>query len=114
MATLYLYRVTKVIRVVDGDTVDCRIDLGFGVAIDERFRLLGVDAAEIVGSEREPALRAKAWLEARLGQAPDTLHVESQKHDSFRRWLGRFFDRAGDVAEDMIEAGMAKPYQRGV
>jgi len=59
------------LRVVDGDTVDCRIRLGFHVEVKERLRLcmsdgVGIDAPETRGVEREAGLASKAALIALL------------------------------------------------
>mgnify|MGYP000163561762 CR=1 FL=1 len=48
---MYDYRVTDVIRVIDGDTVDLRIDIGFHLSAALRFRLLSIDTPER-GAER--------------------------------------------------------------
>lgn len=56
-----------ILRIVDGDTVDCRIQLGFHVEVVERLRLcmsdgVGLDAPETRGSEREAGLDSKVAL----------------------------------------------------
>ena len=43
---MYHYKIKKINRVIDGDTVDLDIDLGFGVALSHRVRLKGINAAE--------------------------------------------------------------------
>lgn len=58
-AYLYQYR-AKVERVVDGDTYDLLIDLGFETFVRRRVRLYGVNTPEIKGEERELGLQAKA------------------------------------------------------
>ncbi|GAG20500.1 unnamed protein product, partial [marine sediment metagenome] len=45
---MYTYR-AKLDRVVDGDTVDLFVDLGFNICIKDRFRLLGIDTPELRG-----------------------------------------------------------------
>ena len=70
---MYEYR-TKVVRVVDGDTVDVDIDLGFGVWLRKsRIRLLGVDTPESRTRdlvEKKYGLAAKAFLKKSLGTSP--------------------------------------------
>lgn len=115
--TPYTYRVAEVVRVVDGDTVDLRVDLGFHVELLERFRLAGIDTPELVGAERRRGLEAAAWLDATLRAAsPGALWVESDKLDSFRRWLGTLWlmEPGGplNVNQALIEAGLAVPYAR--
>ena len=56
-----------ILRVVDGDTIDCRIRLGFHVEVVERLRLcmsdgIGLNAPETRGSERESGLSSKTAL----------------------------------------------------
>ncbi len=58
----YCYR-AKVIKVVDGDTIDVQIDVGFDTHIYKRLRLLGVDTWELRGDEREKGLVAKERME---------------------------------------------------
>ena len=57
---MYTYR-AEIVRVVDGDTVDINIDLGFGVWLnDERVRLAGVDTPESRTSDKVEKLFGKA------------------------------------------------------
>lgn len=57
----------KIVKIVDADTIDCRISLGFHVEVLERLRLcmsdgIGLDAPEVRGSERAAGLASKAAL----------------------------------------------------
>lgn len=112
----YRYRVLDVARVVDGDTVDLRLDLGFHVSITERFRLARIDTPELVGADRARAMEASAWLETELRRAlPGRLFVTSDKLDKFRRWLGTLWiagedGRLRDVNAELVDAGLARPY----
>ena len=95
---LYIYRLLEIVRVVDGDTIDAIIDLGFGISITERIRLANVDAFEVRGEERTKGLTAKEFVTRLLaGSIPpprhnDTLRLISTEFDyrgSFGRILGR-------------------------
>ena len=44
----YIYRVKKVLKVVDGDTIDADIDLGFDISLTKRVRLAGIDTQKVV------------------------------------------------------------------
>ena len=60
-----------ILRVVDGDTIDCRIRLGFHVEVRERLRLcmddgVGINAPETRGAERPEGLASKAALVAMI------------------------------------------------
>ena len=58
---LYTYR-AKLIRVIDGDTDDLQVDLGFNIFVRERFRLAGINAYEI---STEKGKIVKAYVERR-------------------------------------------------
>ena len=89
---MYEYR-TKVVRVVDGDTVDVDIDLGFGVWLRKaRVRLYGVDTPESRTRDKEEkkyGLAAKAFLKKSLGTNP-ILKTTKDGKGKFGRILGEF------------------------
>ena len=58
---LFKYKAT-VIRVIDGDTIETKIDLGFKVQITEKLRLYGIDAPEVRGSEKLKGQAAASHL----------------------------------------------------
>lgn len=58
----YEYVVNETLKVVDGDTVDLRVDLGFNIDKSDRFRLYGIDAWETRGEERPRGLLATKFL----------------------------------------------------
>jgi micrococcal nuclease len=66
---MYQYKVKKFDRIIDGDTVDILIDVGFDITIKQRVRLLNIDAPETRTKdleEKERGLEAKYWLEKEL------------------------------------------------
>lgn len=96
----YDYAVTEVIRVVDGDTVDLRVDLGFHMSAALRFRIMDLNTPER-GQDgwHEATEITKTWL--RNDVAP--LRVKTAKADSFGRWLGDIYDEHGaHLARDVI------------
>ena len=118
---MYEYR-AKVNRVVDGDTVDVDIDLGFGVWLrDERVRIMGIDTPESRTSDEEEkvfGLAAKARLKELLGEtAILKTQVDKSGEDAkgkFGRILGDFVAPDGRmVTEIMIEEGHCVPYFGG-
>jgi len=123
---MYEYRV-NVIKVVDGDTVDVDIDLGFGVWLkDERVRIMGIDTPESRTSdkvEKKFGLAAKNRLKQLLGkQAVLRTQVGKGGEDmkgKFGRILGDFeaYDAKNDrhtmVTEIMIAEGHCVPYFGG-
>ena len=118
---MYEYR-CKVVKVIDGDTVDVDIDLGFGIwQIDERVRIMGIDTPESRTRdkvEKKFGLAAKAKLKELLKGSP-TLKTQINKHGEdmkgkFGRILGDFIVEDGSlVTEIMINEGHAVPYTGG-
>jgi endonuclease YncB( thermonuclease family) len=125
---MYEYTGT-LIRVVDGDTVVLSlrrtvvVDIDFGFYVKDKlsldktaevtFRLKGINAPEVVGTEKAEGLTAKARLQELLENKP--LRVLSYKTDKYGRWLADIFiqDRSGvekNVCQVMIEEGHAVPY----
>ena len=115
---MYEYKV-KILKVVDGDTVDVDIDLGFGVWLkDERVRLMGIDTPESRTSDRVEkvfGLAAKARLSSLLG-ADASLETQVSKDGNdmkgkFGRVLGDFVAHDGRMITDiLIEEGYAVAY----
>ena len=98
---------TKIDKVVDGDTVDVFIDLGFSVWHKERIRLSGIDTAE----KNTPLGKAlKTFLIASLEGKMVRLQVS--KPDKYGRYLGTVFlkDSAVSINDQLIKANLAKPY----
>ena len=118
---MYEYRV-NVTRVVDGDTVDVDIDLGFGVWLkDERVRIMGIDTPESRTRdkvEKKFGLASKARLKELLGKKSVLKTQVSKKGEDmkgkFGRILGDFVAPDGRlVTEIMTEGGYCVPYFGG-
>jgi len=113
---MYNYKVKKINRVIDGDTVDLDIDLGFGITISHRVRLKSIDAAEtrtLNLEEKEKGLAAKEWLTKELSREGEWI-IETTKEDKYGRILGTLY-LVGDpvtVNERMLNEGIAVPYSR--
>ena len=101
---MYEYR-CKIVKIIDGDTVDVDIDLGFGVWLHkERVRLFGIDTPESRTSDKEEkvyGLIAKEWITKfmPLGSM-QTLITEKDKSGKYGRILGKF--RVNDGSYDII------------
>jgi micrococcal nuclease len=111
---MYQYKVKKINRVIDGDTVDLDIDLGFNVTLSHRVRLKDINAAETRTTdlaEKEKGLAAKAWLEKELAREGEWI-IETKKEDKYGRILGTLY-LVGDpvtLNERMLNDGIAYPY----
>ena len=117
---MYEYKVT-VLRVVDGDTVDVDIDLGFGIVLsNERVRIMGIDTPESRTSDKTEkvfGLAAKARLKDLLGKESILKTQVSKKGEDmkgkFGRVLGDFLIKDKPVSEIMCEEGHAVAYFGG-
>lgn len=96
----------RIVYVVDGDTLDIELDLGFSVRVKQRFRMLGIDTPE----RGQPGwLESKAHLEQYIGH--DVHHLDVTKQDKYGRYLVTLFmDAAGSVNDRMVELGLATVY----
>ena len=110
---MYEYK-CKILRVVDGDTVDVDIDLGFGVWMHkERIRLYGIDTPESRTrdlEEKRYGLAAKAFLSGMLDdKAGITLKTHKDKEGKFGRILGELW-RTTDFANQSINEYMVEKH----
>ena len=114
---MYEYRVKKVTGVVDGDTIDVDIDLGFNVSFSQRVRLAGIDTPESRTSdkfEKTLGLEAKEYLKSKLKDAKLVV-IKTEKPDSsekYGRILGWLYVDGDTVSvnDHMIEDGYAWGY----
>lgn len=117
---MYEYRVKKVLKVVDGDTIDVDIDLGFNVSYTQRVRLAGIDTPESRTTdlkEKALGLEVKEYLKHSLEGAEDVV-IQTEKPDSsekYGRILGWLFINDEDISlnEKMINEGYAWEYDGG-
>ena len=102
---IYIYK-ASLIRVVDGDTVDLIIDLGFDTSRKERFRLYGIDAPEL---RTEAGKAAKKWLWDAL-QPLEAIYVQTiqletkAKRDKYGRFLAVLYSDLTTVTMVMRES----------
>ena len=110
---MFEYKV-HLIKVVDGDTVDLEVDLGFGMIFQERFRLYGIDAPETRTRNKEEkakGMAAKAWIRDLLNNNPDSLFIRTHKDrkGKFGRYLCEIFygKKQININQLMIRKGHA-------
>ena len=114
---MYDYRVKKLLNVVDGDTIDVDIDLGFDISLSKRVRMAGIDTPESRTSdkfEKSLGLEAKEYLKKQLKDAKDIL-IKTELPDSsekYGRILGWVYvdGATKSINEAMIEDGYAWGY----
>ena len=120
----YNFRVTEINRVVDGDTIDVTIDLGFDLYKKERVRIAGVDTPEKRTRDLEEkalGLDATNWMKEQLEGAIDgddelTIRTELKGGmGKYGRLLGWLYvgDDSVSLNEQMINEGYAWAYDGG-
>jgi len=111
----------KLIRVVDGDTLDAEIDLGFNVFIKERVRLYGIDTWESRTrdlEEKKKGLAAKARLKELIYNKPIVIKTHKKQKGKYGRILGEIFIEGKgfdeiNVNDLLFEEGHACKYYGG-
>jgi len=125
---MYEYKCT-IDRVIDGDTVDVFIDLGFDIIKAERIRLLGIDTPELRSQdtvEKQAAQEAKDYVQgwfAAIEKSGEDVYVRTSKSDKYGRYLGIIFYREDSTEygaptehilnQDLLDRGLAKEYDGG-
>jgi len=116
----YIYRIRSIAKVVDGDTIDADIDLGFDISLSKRIRLAGIDTPESRTKdeyEKKLGLESKEWLKEKLRFARDIL-IKTELPDStekYGRIIGHLYinDEEVSVNNKMIAEGYAWEYDGG-
>ena len=115
---MYTYFVKSIDRIVDGDTIDISIDLGFDLTKKERVRLAGIDTPEKRTKnqkEKEMGYQATEFFEMHLKEATK-LTVKTEKDGKFGRMLGWLYKSDEDtmsINQIMIDKGYAWAYDGG-
>jgi len=120
----YNFRVTEIVKVLDGDTIDVEIDLGFDLYKKERVRVAGVDTPEKRTRDLEEkalGIDATNWLKEKLESTlagDDELTIRTELHGGvgkYGRLLGWLYigDSELSLNEQMITEGYAWAYDGG-
>ncbi len=107
-----------VVSVIDGDTLEVRVHIWLGQDLNTRVRLAGIDAPELKGKcdrERDLALRARAYLLARLEPAAAGAGMVRLREVRYGKFAGRVLARVetldgADLGQGLVAAGLARPY----
>jgi len=116
----YIYRIRSIHKVVDGDTIDADIDLGFSISLTKRIRLADIDTPESRTSdanEKKYGLQSKEWLKDRLEFAKNII-IKTELPDStekYGRIIGHLFinNETTSLNDQMIVEGYAWNYDGG-
>ena len=114
---MYEYRVKKVLKIVDGDTIDVDLDLGFDISFTQRVRLAGIDTPESRTTdkyEKALGLEVKDKLKHAI-EAAKTIVIRTEKPDStekYGRILGWVFldENPVSINQTLIDEGFAWSY----
>ena len=103
----------KIDRVIDGDTCDIIVNVGFSILLQERFRLYGINAPETRTrdrAEKKRGLEAKRWLIDRLTDKDIIIRTHKDKKGKFGRYLATLFVDGENVNQEMVDKGLAVEY----
>ena len=113
---MYIYK-AKVTNIVDGDTVDVEIDLGFGIKMNERIRLYDIDTPEIRTrdlNEKARGIAAKDFLTKTLKSYNNNIIIKTHfnKRGKFGRILGELYspDMTSNINQLLVTEGHVKQY----
>ena len=110
---MYEYNAT-IVRVVDGDTVDVDIDLGFDCWFyNQRIRLSGIDTPECRTRDKQEkahGLLAKKFVQENLAVGK-VYRLQTKEKGKFGRYLGEFKTGKGFITRLLLKAKLAVPYE---
>jgi len=111
----FVYRIARVLRVIDGDTIDVIFDLGFDVQLKQRIRMFGIDTPESRTrdkTEKKFGLASKKYLKDTVASAEEIVcktHVADAR-GKFGRVLGEIWCDGENINSKMIQEGYAVAY----
>ena len=111
--TDFSYRVKRVTKVVDGDTIDVILDMGFNILFAQRVRLFGIDTPESRTRdlvEKKYGLKAKKFLQDKLKKAKTIRTHKGEEKGKFGRILGDIYCDGKSVNSEMVKVGHAVAY----
>ena len=112
---MHHYKIKNVDRVVDGDTIDVTIDLGFSLYHKTRIRLAGINTPETRTrdlEEKAAGIRAKDYL-IKLIEEANLITLQTEKTGKFGRYLGIVYADDVDLNQTLINEGHATVYDGG-
>ena len=106
----------RLVRVIDGDSIELEVSLGFYITHTVKFRLAGIDTPELKQAGGSDARQAITGLLASFGDGWFTIHSEGV--DKYGRWLITIplYESAGEsetINQRLFELGFAVPYAGG-
>lgn len=106
---MYSYK-AKIVNVVDGDTVDAVVDVGFHITALHRLRLARIDAPELTEKTLYAGVEAKLWLVTHI--LNEDVLIKTSKSDSFGRYIAEIEHKGVNISDAMLESGLAVHYKK--
>ena len=109
---MYKYK-AKLVRVIDGDTIEAMVDLGFNVWVKQTIRLHGVDAPEIRTKNIEEKARgvgARARLLEIIADGGDKFLLTSHGIGKYGRCIGTLYIDDENINDLLLSEGLAESY----
>ena len=104
----------SLIRVIDGDTLDVRVTIYPGLAIEERFRLARINAPEMHGRRRDDpeyirGVAARDYAVARLAEHDGQTTLHTSRRGKWRRWLAEVYvgDATTPLSDELLRERLA-------
>ena len=114
----YSYKIKQILKVIDGDTVDVLVDLGFHISVKKRVRLFGINAPEVRTRdliEKEKGKLSKAKLEELLKkehpEEDGVLILKCHGLGKYGRVIGTLYNGNCDLNRTMVLEGHASAYE---
>lgn len=107
---MYNYK-AYITRVIDGDTIYARVDLGFDTCIEKLFRLEGINCPESRSKnldEKQKGIAAKEYTKERIEKKE--VMIESMKTEKYGRYLAVVTINGAILNEELVRKGHAKVY----
>ena len=110
---MYAYKVQKIEKIYDGDTVKLWVDLGFNILQLMTFRLALINAPEVRGEERESGLKSRDWLREKMYTAEITdteITVKTFKDTKgkYGRYIAEIFIDGISINKQLVAEGLAE------
>ena len=106
---MYLYK-AHIVKVYDGDTVTADIDLGFGIFLKRRLRLLGINAPEMRGASKPQGVISRDFLRSMVLNKDVFVKTHKDKKGKYDRLLAEIILDDKNINQVMLSEGYAVKY----
>jgi len=109
---MYEYKIRKILKIYDGDTITVEVELGFGVTKKEKLRLALINAPEMRGSEKDKGTLSRDWLREKLYSAEEQgkdiiIKTMKDKKGKYGRYIAEIFIDDISVNRELVNEGLA-------